>query len=564
MVSAFQATPRRVRARVGQLATAVRQLRDPWLNGALREELSALGRGCLHGAPLFSVLVRHKWGGQHWVDHWAEVAPRQRAISDEHHDCNWEELKNRSENLALHLQQQGVAGASRVVVFCPNSVFMVVALIAVQRAGAIPVLLDSTWDAHLLDEAVRQSGARHVIIDAPARRDGELDVTWVTGETPCVGVPAPCNVSALQPYAMLFTSGTTGHPKLVALSAARAALSGFGMGHMCLNASSRDAIYCALPLSHATALMTGLAVSLITGAALVLRQRFSAKGFWPDVAHSQATRILYVGEMVRRLINEGVQAPLPHHRVTMLYGTGMPLEKWDWVRERFKVPRILEFYGATELPLALVNMADRPGFIGRTALSALSPWKIVRFDESNGQLLLNARGHLIPCDADEPGELMLGRKRTFDIVVRDAWGYVKLLDRQGASFRQNGFNVPERTVEQALIPTLGVRSLAVTHVTLPNYDGHPGLLVVACNEDFEPQQLAPGYAQLPSHARPRFVRLTAQLRLNRGLKCDSQYYRRTAIDPLATDDRLYVYGRQGFTPIDRRIWRELQLGTYKF
>lgn len=564
MISAFLAFTRRVSATFCQSATTVGQWRNPWMRGALREELRAVGRGCMHGAPLVSVLVKHKWGAQHWVDRWANIAARQRAVSDEHDDCNWEELKKRSQNFALCLQQQGVATGSTVVVLCPNSVFTVVAMIAVQRAGAVPVLLDSTWDVHLLDEAVRQSGARHVITDEPTRRDEELDVTWVIGEPPGAGVPVPHNTPVSQPFAMLFTSGTTGHPKLVAVSASRAVLSGFGMGHMCLNASLSDTIYCALPLSHATALMTGLAVSLVTGAALVLRERLSTRDFWTDVVRSQSTLILYVGEMVRRLINEGDHTPLPPHRVTTLYGTGMPKERWAWLREHYKVARVLEFYGATELPLAMVNMAGKPGAIGRLVLPALSPWQIVRFDESNGQLVMNAKGRLSPCDPGEPGELMLGRQRTFDIVVRDACGYVKLLDRQGASFRQNGFNVPVRTIEEVLVQTPGVRSLAVTHVSLPNYDGHPGLLVVACDQDFNPEQLAAGYAQLPSQARPRFIRLTAQLRLNRGLKCDTQYYRRTAIDPLATADRLYVFGRQGFTPIDQRIWRELQLGTYKF
>ena len=95
-------------------------------------------------------------------------------------------------------------------------------------------------------------------------------------------------------YLLLFTSGSTGAPKAVRASQGRmagqasvmAGGSGFGPG---------DVMYCAMPMFHGNALNTCVVPAIAAGAELVLRRRFSASGFLPDVRRYGVTYFNYVG-----------------------------------------------------------------------------------------------------------------------------------------------------------------------------------------------------------------------------------------------------------------------------
>ena len=65
-----------------------------------------------------------------------------------------------------------------------------------------------------------------------------------------------------------------------------------------------------------------------------------------------------------------------NHKVRMAVGNGLRKDIWEKFENRFKVPHIYEFFGATEGSTAFMNIFDRPGACGR-----LSPL-IVRFHQS--------------------------------------------------------------------------------------------------------------------------------------------------------------------------------------
>ena len=550
------------------------QVRSPRARQALFAELRALSRGLPAVPSLLDAYVRNEFSPWYWVERWARHRPTDRAIVDQSSELTWCELQQRALRLSHRLAQLNLSPGAAVILLSENTTFLIVALLAIQRAGQCPVLLNPACDGHLVRPAIERTGATAAVVE----RQGHLSAVpagtlmqCIVGESfegPANGFDAASCRKAPpgnERFALLLSSGTTSQPKLVTISNYRAVLSGYGMGVVCLGHGAGDAIYCVLPLSHATGLITGLCVALITGCGLVLRGRFHPAKFWSDVAQQRATSVLYVGEVARRLVSAPPSEPEITHRVTTFYGNGMPLDVWHRLQARFRIPRIIEFYGATELPLAMTNLAGAPGFMGRIAMREVSPWQIVRLDRESGEPCPAGHGRCDPCVDDEPGELVfMNRHRTGDIVVRDAQGYVRYVDRRPGFFRQDGYNVSTRAVAQALRGVVGVEALGITHLKLPRYDGKAGFLIAVPGQGFDLRHIELAYERLPEYQRPRFLRLAGELRLNRGLKFDEAAYRLEGIDPGQVSEPMYAYTPAGFVALDSALWRELQLGTFRF
>ena len=107
-------------------------------------------------------------------------------------------------------------------------------------------------------------------------------------------------------YLLIFTSGSTGTPKAVRMTQGRAARAaertGFGPD---------DVLYCAMPLFHGHALAASVFPAFQSGATLLLRRRFSASGFLPDVRTHGATFFSTVGRALAHIL---ATPPTAHDR----------------------------------------------------------------------------------------------------------------------------------------------------------------------------------------------------------------------------------------------------------
>ncbi len=96
---------------------------------------------------------------------------------------------------------------------------------------------------------------------------------------------------------------------------------------------------------------------LVAGGSVVLREKFSASGFWKDVRRWDCTLIQYIGELCRYLMLTEPSAKDGKHRLRLACGNGLAPEVWEPFKKRFGIPRILEFYAATEGSVSLVQRA---------------------------------------------------------------------------------------------------------------------------------------------------------------------------------------------------------------
>jgi len=148
------------------------------------------------------------------IAEWAQRTPEAPALSFAGTQLTHRQLDERVERLARHLRTQGVQPTDVVAVVLPRSLELVVALLAVWRAGAAWVPIDPLWPANRQALIIEQAAAVRVLGEADLAY-GDLAVTRVDPLPPIDrGAPFDWQPAALDhPAYVLFTSGSTGTPK---------------------------------------------------------------------------------------------------------------------------------------------------------------------------------------------------------------------------------------------------------------------------------------------------------------------------------------------------------------
>src|SRR5205807_10156398 len=120
----------------------------------------------------------------------------------------------------------------------------------------------------------------------------------------------------------------------------------------------------------------------------------------------RVTVFQYIGELCRYLLNASASTNERAHGVRTVIGNGLRPDIWRAFQSRFAIPRIVEFYGATEGNVALVNYDGTPGAVGRIPryLRRLFTTRIVRFDLERELPLRDNNGFCIESADDEVGE----------------------------------------------------------------------------------------------------------------------------------------------------------------
>ena len=155
------------------------------------------------------------------IQQYGQAHPTDSAVNDTNGNMNYEELDQSSSLLAQHLVQNGVGPEVFVPVCCEKSRWVVVAILAVLKAGGAFILLDPSYPAERLQGMLQQdfscpailASSNHVGLAAsifPNVLDIEIQSSrWAAG-VELVDLPPTSPRSAA--YAV-FTSGSTGKPK---------------------------------------------------------------------------------------------------------------------------------------------------------------------------------------------------------------------------------------------------------------------------------------------------------------------------------------------------------------
>uniref|UniRef100_A0A3B3CUF9 Arachidonate--CoA ligase n=1 Tax=Oryzias melastigma TaxID=30732 RepID=A0A3B3CUF9_ORYME len=399
----------------------------------------------------------------------------------------------------------------------------------------------------------------------------------------------------------IYTSGTTGMPKAAIVVHSRyyrmAALVYYGF-----RMTSEDVVYDCLPLYHSAGNIVGVGQCIIHGMTVVIRKKFSASRFWDDCVKYNCTIVQYIGEICRYLLNQPIRDAERQHRVRMALGNGLRQSIWEEFMNRFNIPQIAEFYGATECNCSLGNFGNKVGACGFNSqiIPFIYPIRLVRVDEETMELIRGPDGVCIPCKPGEPGQLV-GRiiqndpLRRFDgyvnesatskkiahsvfkkgdsaylsgdVLIMDKYGHMYFKDRTGDTFRWKGENVSTTEVEGTLSRLLDMKDVVVYGVEVPGAEGKAGMAAIADpshSSDLE-KFVREMEKVLPPYARPVFLRFLPEVNKTGTFKFQKTELRREGFDPSAVTDKLYFLdsSRGRYVQLEEELYRSILSGKHK-
>ncbi|MEO1160789.1 MAG: AMP-binding protein, partial [Pseudomonadota bacterium] len=337
----------------------------------------------------------------------------------------YEQLNLRANQYARWAREAGVQKGDSVALMMGNCPEYLAVWMGIARAGGVTALLNTNLTGQSLGHCMNIVPARNMIfhrsfLPAWQSAEGFLDgpkTLWLTGgsgpdperaldldaalaATPDGALP-DADVPALttdDPALYIYTSGTTGLPKAAVINHYRVQAIMNGFSAVC-NAQADDRIYVAQPLYHTAGGVLAVGITLTVGGSVAIRDKFSASKFWDDIVEYDCTAFQYIGELCRYLLNAPHSPNETKHKLRFCNGNGLRPDIWMDFKERFQIPRIVEWYAATEGNVTLFNMDGKPGSVGRIPgwLKHRCPTKIVRFDINTETPIRDENGRCIEC-----------------------------------------------------------------------------------------------------------------------------------------------------------------------
>jgi len=558
------------------------------------------------------------------VDDLADRHGEAPALLSDRECLSYRALAARANRYARWALAEGIAKGETVCLLMPNRPDYMAAWIGITRVGGVVALLNTNLTGRALAHCIDIVRPKHAIVAAELIENFEsarphlatVPKLWAHGAD-VAGfarldrelerhpdsrlAPAECRAVTIEDKALyIYTSGTTGLPKAANVSHARVMMWSHWFAGM-MGTQPSDRMYDCLPMYHSVGGVVATGALLVNGGSVVLREKFSARQFWDDVARWDCTLIQYIGELCRYLANAAPHPCERSHRIRLACGNGLRPEVWDKFKTRFRIPHVLEFYAATEGNLSLYNVEDKPGAIGRVPsfLAHRFPAAIVKFDTARGEPLRDANGLCIRCAPDEVGEA-IGRIersnpgsrfdgytdardserkilrdvfkpddawfRTGDLMRKDAQGFFYFVDRIGDTFRWKGENVSTTEVAEAIGRCPGVLEATVYGVAIPGADGRAGMAALAVGDGFDLDALRRHLADaLPDYARPVFLRIGGALETTATFKHKKDELIRAGYDPASCGDAVYFNDpqRKAFVRMDGALYERLLAGQVR-
>ena len=515
---------------------------------------------------------------------------------------SYREANETANRYAAVLTERGVGRGDVVGVTMRNSPRTVLVILAVVKLGAIAGMLNHRQRDNVLAHSLGLLDAKLLIgeddlLSSVDESGADVADTLTIDELDRLADGAPADNPAVTSSVLakdkafyIFTSGTTGAPKASVMTHYRWLRAMGGSGALGMRLKSSDTLYCCLPLYHNTALTVAVSGAISAGATLALGRSFSASRFWDEVIRYNATAFVYIGEVCRYLLNQPEKDTDRTHRVRVIGGNGLRPEIWDEFTARFNIPRVFEFYGASEGNTGFVNIFHIP----KTAGICPTAVAFVEYDPETGEPIRGANGRVRKVRRGQPGLLLskVTRAQPFDgytdpkatekKLIRNAFRdddvwlntgdllrpqglrHAVFVDRLGDTFRWKGENVATTDVEAAVSVDPTVEAVTVFGVKVPGADGRAGMAAVVLSEgeEFDGKSLARTvYDHLPDYALPLFVRIVDSLEHTATFKTKKVDLRNQGYGT-DIDDPLYVLnGREeGYVPYYDEYTDEIAAG----
>ena len=448
------------------------------------------------------------------LEHQASLTPDRIAITFAGKSMTYGQLNAGAAQVAGGLVALGITQGEHVALSCPNLPWFPIAYFGILKAGAVVVPLNVLLKPREIAYHLKDSDAVALLVfegtpELPMARmaraacdeTGTANLVVITADP---AAPAPVSSAVTLGQLMqghppvvdsrrrrpndtaviLYTSGTTGHPKGAELTHGNMLLNAVATHEMLAPAGKggfeQDVALVTLPLFHSTAQTCQMNSGLYGGMRLVLLPRFDPAAVLQTIVDEQVGFWIGVPTMFWSLLEYAgtgavdVSAIARHLRVCVSGGAPMPVQVLRRFESTFGV-RVLEGYGLSETsPVVSFNQLHRPSKPGTVGFPIFGV--DVRCVDDEGR----------PVAAGERGEVVVrgpsvmkgyynrpeatedatrnGWFHTGDIGILDDEGYLAIVDRKKDMILRGGFNVYPRELEEVLITHPAVSQVAVVGI----------------------------------------------------------------------------------------------------
>ncbi|MGN7387155.1 fatty acid--CoA ligase family protein [Sporosarcina sp. SAFN-015] len=429
-------------------------------------------------------------------------------------DTSYAEFDQSVSMFASALQELGIEKGDHIALLLGNTPHFLISLYATMRIGATAIPINPIYSPDEISYILHNSDAKAVIaIDqmlplveksatlfpsighyivcemsaeagakVAALSDKAKAKVKLFSELIITGRPnlEPISVDENETAVILYTSGTTGHPKGAMLTHKNLYSNARDVADY-LGFSEDDRVVATLPVFHVFALTVVVNAPLLKGATIVLVPRFSPADVFQTIKEQRATVFAGVPTMYNFLYQfpEGDPADFSTIRLAISGGSSLPVALLHNFENKFNV-KVSEGYGLSEAsPVTTFNPFDRervPGSIGTNIVNVVN--KVV--DEFGDEVPVGEVGELIvqgpnvmkgyyKMPEETAAAIRDGWLYTGDLARQDENGYFYIVDRKKDLIIVGGYNVYPREVEEVLFTHDDIVEAAVIGVPDPDF-----------------------------------------------------------------------------------------------
>ncbi len=489
----------------------------------------------------------------------AKKLPEKPAIIFNDQSFTYTQLEAVSNQVANGLKAIGIQPGDKVALSCPNLPYFPIIYYGILKVGAVVVPLNVLFKRREIAYHLEDSDAKAYFCfvgtpELPMGQEGWegfkrvdtcehffLITPSFSDASPLEGAQTLGQLIAHQPpttemvyrspedtAVILYTSGTTGHPKGAELSHSNMFMNAQVVRNM-LEAREDDVHLITLPLFHSFGQTVQMNTGIYSGNTLVLIPRFDPGVVLHNLQKHEVTIFCGVPTMYWALLSypEAEKYNLKKIAQTLRLGVSggasLPMEVLKQFEQKFNI-EILEGYGLSETsPVATFNQLHKERKAGSIGLPVWGV-EVKVVDEAGNELPpgetgeIVIRGHNVmkgyykrPVETEKV--FRNGWFHTGDVGRMDEDGYFYIVDRIKDMIIRGGYNVYPREIEEVLMTHPAVSLAAVIGVPHERYGEEiKAYLVLKEGAKATPEEiLAWAKEELADYKYPRLIEIRDSL-----------------------------------------------------
>ncbi len=388
-------------------------------------------------------------------------------------------LRRISAKVTNGLKEMGLEKGERVILFMPKCVELVILHLAVQKIGAVSVILNPGFKKDEMEYFIKDTEPKLILTgkreEALIRSiDPDRLTLSIETETPFTEEKLfPFSSSEISygranpddPALLIYTSGTTGKPKGAILTQKNLITDAQNIIQI-WEISEKDALCHALPLFHIHGLCFALHTSLLAGAKIIMVNEFSSETVLDILSTKEGelacTMFMGVPTMYHKMMERKEMEGRDFNHIRLFACGSAPLSPKDFERIRnFFGKEPVEREGMSETGMNFSNPLHglkKPGSIGiplpQVEVRIVNPKTLVDLKTGEvGEIWLKGP-NVTPGYWRRPREteaaFLDGWFRTGDLGKRDEEGYYYITDRIKHIIISGGENISPKEVESVL------------------------------------------------------------------------------------------------------------------